>query len=787
MQLNVIKTLTVRGQSQGLDKVQADLKGVSAAQERVSTTGEGMARTTDTVAKRQLSAASSFERLMERNDRMIYLQRQLEREMLVVTRAYETGHVSMERHGQAVGLVQAKYDRLIAAEAAARQQVVSTSGAIDQQTGAVNRLVVANDNLAVNSDNVRGNTANIAAQFQDIGVTAAMGMNPVMIALQQGTQLSAVLNTMQNPLRGLAAGLLSIINPVSLLTIGFVALGAVAIQWFMGAKSEADDAADALQTHDQWLTNILKGYDGASDAAKRYRDEAERLPEASVTADLMFDRKAALEEYSERLSSLRTQQEEFQRYIDERSRGASLFGNLDGAGEAVAALQTVIDKVEQAGITAGSTAAELDPLYSSLKLIATSDADAQVLHIAESLVELLSKARDSRIRVEELTAAINAMPANVQTTISLRMEGFNEAQADLNALMPDFRDRFTKLRDDANAAHSRMRSDAVDNILRLQADKDLERVLGGIDRLEAEDKARQASRGGGKLTDLQKAANSYDNLTASASQFIAAQQLSVTTLGMSTEAASRLRHEQDLLNQAAHDNIKLSPQQRSEIASLAEVMASTEERTRSLTEAYNFGQQTLGAFFSDFKRELMNGTSLWDSFASAAGKALDSIADRALSMAASGIFDMIFGAVMGGLGGGATGGSWGNGLWGSAIFNAKGNIYEGSPSLSAYSNQIVTQPTLFAFAKGAGLMGEEPGSPGEAIMPLARNSRGQLGVQVANNNQPVAANVNVQIIDQRRGGSIRQEETTGSDGEKQLRLIIQDEVRQSQRRAVPGF
>ncbi len=32
-------------------------------------------------------------------------------------------------------------------------------------------------------------TANIAAQFQDIGVTAAMGMNPLQIALQQGTQL----------------------------------------------------------------------------------------------------------------------------------------------------------------------------------------------------------------------------------------------------------------------------------------------------------------------------------------------------------------------------------------------------------------------------------------------------------------------------------------------------------------------------------------------------------------------------------------------------------------------
>ncbi|MGX8873709.1 hypothetical protein ACWWJR_27595, partial [Escherichia coli] len=41
--------------------------------------------------------------------------------------------------------------------------------------------------------------------------------------------------------------------------------------------------------------------------------------------------------------------------------------------------------------------------------------------------------------------------------------------------------------------------------------------------------------------------------------------------------------------------------------------------------------------------------------------------------------------------------------------NAKGDVYS-SPSLSQYSNQVVSSPTLFAFAKGGtpnlGLMGE---------------------------------------------------------------------------------
>lgn len=58
-------------------------------------------------------------------------------------------------------------------------------------------------------------------------------------------------------------------------------------------------------------------------------------------------------------------------------------------------------------------------------------------------------------------------------------------------------------------------------------------------------------------------------------------------------------------------------------------------------------------------------------------------------------------------------------------FNAKGNVYD-SPSLSAYSNSIVSTPTYFAFAKGAGLMGE---AGPEAIMPLTRAPDGSLGVR----------------------------------------------------------
>ncbi|HDT2144313.1 TPA: phage tail tape measure protein [Enterobacter roggenkampii] len=96
----------------------------------------------------------------------------------------------------------------------------------------------------------------------------------------------------------------------------------------------------------------------------------------------------------------------------------------------------------------------------------------------------------------------------------------------------------------------------------------------------------------------------------------------------------------------------------------------------------------------------------------------------------SGIFGSLIGSVGSFFGGGA-GASASTGTavssYGSNFqFNAKGGVYD-SPSLSAFSNEIVRNPTMFAFAKGgAGIMGE---AGPEAIMPLTRAPDGSLGVR----------------------------------------------------------
>ena len=104
---------------------------------------------------------------------------------------------------------------------------LNAQGAFQQVVDGAQRAqsAVAGANLQV---------GNIAAQFQDIGVTAASGMNPLIIALQQGTQLSAILNQSLSqgvsPVRALGAAFAQIVNPISLGTIAVIALGTAAIQ-----------------------------------------------------------------------------------------------------------------------------------------------------------------------------------------------------------------------------------------------------------------------------------------------------------------------------------------------------------------------------------------------------------------------------------------------------------------------------------------------------------------------------------------------------------------------------
>ncbi|MFH2475505.1 phage tail tape measure protein [Citrobacter freundii] len=163
----------------------------------------------------------------------------------------------------------------------------------------------------------------------------------------------------------------------------------------------------------------------------------------------------------------------------------------------------------------------------------------------------------------------------------------------------------------------------------------------------------------------------------------------------------------------------------------------------------------------------------WEDWASSVLQSMQKIilnamlVDSLRSASNSGFFSSIGG--MFGAGAGAASGSTPSGAYNSAAsgikLNAKGGAYA-SESLSAYSNSIVSTPTYFAFAKGAGLMGE---AGPEAIMPLTRSADGSLGVRMVGSPESTSG-----------GGDtiIHQHFNISGNGDAALKQAMQEAARQ---------
>lgn len=128
-----------------------------------------------------------------------------------------------------------------------RSHLASIPAVAGQAVAGVDRLTRT---VASGAGAIQANTGSIAAQFQDIGVTAAMGMNPLIIGLQQGTQLSAVFAQSGGSMgKVLTAAFMQIASTQALVTIGLVSAIAALIQfvdWSSAAQSALNGLADIL-------------------------------------------------------------------------------------------------------------------------------------------------------------------------------------------------------------------------------------------------------------------------------------------------------------------------------------------------------------------------------------------------------------------------------------------------------------------------------------------------------------------------------------------------------------
>jgi hypothetical protein len=154
-----------------------------------------------------------------------------------------------------------------------------------------------------------------------------------------------------------------------------------------------------------------------------------------------------------------------------------------------------------------------------------------------------------------------------------------------------------------------------------------------------------------------------------------------------------------------------------------------------VSDGMKFARDVVGGFVSDLRAGLKNGESFWESFKNAASKAIDKIVDKLINNMLDAIFQV--GSAAGGGGGGFLGGLF------SFLGFANGGVFQGGRVTPFARGGVVSRPTLFPMANGAGLMGE---AGPEAIMPLRRGPDGRLGVSAAKGNaQPQTLHVTVGV------------------------------------------
>ena len=398
-----------------IDRYQAAMAKAAAAQEK------GLAVTTQRI-ERLTAEQRAMERWQARLDPAMKLEIQLRREAqraaVDMANAVILGYTSQEKALVTLTNLERQHASQLAEAATEAQRLAGVQAALGSRVDATTRSIGRQgDQLRRNASSF--NTANIAAQLQDIGVTTAMGMSPIQIALQQGTQLSAVFEQMkssgQSAGAALGAAFASIVSPVSLVTIGIIAATAAAAQWYMEFRKGGADANTILKEHSEWLSTVLAGYESAEKAAKKYIEEAARLPMGAVESDLTKSRTDNLKEYLKKLEKVKNFETSFlQTYISEYERVA----DKGAAMKEVVALQELQRQLDV-------TNPDLDTFVTGLKRINNTTASEIIRNVTKELLGLAGSADASAAKADADRAALE----NLGNVVDLFNRQLDEVKA----------------------------------------------------------------------------------------------------------------------------------------------------------------------------------------------------------------------------------------------------------------------------------------------------------------------------------------------------------------------
>lgn len=480
-------------------------------------------------------------------------------------------------------------------------------------------------------------TANLAAQFNDVGVMLAAGQSPLQLALQQGTQISQVLQTMGSGtsiIRSLGAALVSMVSPVSLVTVGLIAMGASAVQYFTGVDENVSSANDALKGHEALIREIRDAYGDASVAAEQYSGKSKAL--------LEYDIQQKIQEYraivSEAASSL---------YETLRQIPASSF---DGATFIIGEVQSAMAQLQDS-IQRGEPDVRrfIDRM---VEIEQQSGTPEQIRELVREIIEAGRSASDVQGKLASLTNIV----AHLGDTASGQVGKINElskAYRDLAGIATPTLSTMEKAQDAYNRAVAA--DGSIEN--RVKAAKEYQAALARIrasempvpgQRPNFESIAPEKAKSG--RSDAEREA---DRQAKAISRVTENLQFELETMGMSAQSL-RL---QNALRQA---NVDIYSAEGQKIADLVEKINAKEAATKVAAEADKQAKEAQEKFAHamDYGLNMIGDTIL--SIADGSDKASDAVKRLAVELALAAAQAALFGSdpLAGLFGGGSFGGGF---------------------------------------------------------------------------------------------------------------------------------
>ncbi len=235
----------------------------------------------------------------------------------------------------------------------------------------------------------------------------------------------------------------------------------------------------------------------------------------------------------------------------------------------------------------------------------------------------------------------------------------------------------------------------------------------------------------------------------------------IRNFGRSTAEVAAAAKQQELLNTAAREGVPITEELTNSIKKSSAAWgeaAARQEKVRESLQLMGDIKSTVSDFGSSLAGAFIRGERGAKLLNSGLQSLLSSLTKMSMNLLMKGLFGNsdfsggLFSDVMKGL-----------------LPSANGNVFAGGNVVPFARGGIVSKPTIFPMANGAGLMGE---AGPEAIMPLRRGADGRLGVSAQHS---TSGGVSI-VVNNNARADVAVNESKGPDGSRVIEMMIDEKV-----------